>query len=416
MSIFNKETLDRLNSPEQLDTALHIRSPIAWMALIAIGVLAGILLVWSIVGSIQQRVAAMGMVMPEKGGVFTLRSRATGVLVSLEMTPGAKIRQGQLVAHIRQPLLVNQIKDAKKHLASLQADLKKQETFDQTSNEQRKGDLRKQVRLLNEKISTLKKRLSFLQVKKRGQKGDLQKGFITRDQYEQTLSSISQVTLDIGKARQAIGQAQIDLKNAIEGKFTRIEDQKLQVQRAIDHLRELETQMRLASEVHSPVAGFVADVAAKPGDTLTIGGVIAHIEPIDTDMIVRAYVRPQDGKEIKPGMIVHISPTSVESSIYGTMVGKVQWVSELPESRASLMDVFENKQVVSEMNASGSPFAMIVHLNKDKNTYSGFAWTSSKGPNVHISPGTLCSAAVVVREQHPINLIVPILSSWVPHG
>ncbi len=60
MSIFNKETLERLNSPEQLDTALHIRSPMAWVILSVVGMLSVLLLIWSVVGSLQQRVEGLG--------------------------------------------------------------------------------------------------------------------------------------------------------------------------------------------------------------------------------------------------------------------------------------------------------------------------------------------------------------------
>ncbi len=416
MSIFNKETLERLNSPEQLDTALHIRSPLGWVALLAIAMLVFILLIWSLTGTIQQRVEAMGMVMPDKGGVFTLKSQAGGVLLSLEVHPGIKIKKGQLIAHIAQPALKGEIEDEKKRLLSLQKNLNLQETFLGKTNKKRKSGLKRQINLLNEKIRTLSERLSFLHTKKVNQRKDLSKGYITRDQYEQTLGKASQARLDIGNARRAMAQAKLNLSEALEGKFTLIEKWKLQVQQTQDHIQELGTRMRLASEVRSPIAGYVSDVAAKPGDMLVSGSTIAHIEPTDRDIIVRAYVKPQDGKEIKPGMIAHIAPTSVESSIYGTMVGSVQWVSSLPESRAALLDVFENKQVVDEMSASGAPFAVILRLNKDKNTSSGFQWTSSKGPNIHINAGTLCSAAVIVREQHPINLVVPILRSWIPHG
>jgi HlyD family secretion protein len=70
--------------------------------------------------------------------------------------------------------------------------------------------------------------------------------------------------------------------------------------------------------------------------------------------------------------------------------------------------------MVSEMTSQGAPFAVIVSLDRDATTYSGYRWTSSNGPRVHINPGTLCSASVIVREQHPINLVVPLFKSWIP--
>jgi HlyD family secretion protein len=45
----------------------------------------------------------------------------------------------------------------------------------------------------------------------------------------------------------------------------------------------------------------------------------------------------------------------------------------------------------------------------DDNTVSGYAWSSKKGATVNVQNGTLCSAAVVVEEQRPISMVIPLL-------
>jgi HlyD family secretion protein len=57
----------------------------------------------------------------------------------------------------------------------------------------------------------------------------------------------------------------------------------------------------------------------------------------------------------------------------------------------------------------GLPLQLIVDLEPDSNTPSGYKWTSSTGPQARISPGTLCRASVTVKRQAPISMVIPTL-------
>ena len=56
--IFSKEALDKLRSPEQLDTVLPITSPIGWMGLAAVAVMMVAVVIWSIFGSFTVKATA----------------------------------------------------------------------------------------------------------------------------------------------------------------------------------------------------------------------------------------------------------------------------------------------------------------------------------------------------------------------
>ena len=49
--IFSQSALDKLRSPEQLDTMIRITSPVGWMALVSVLVLCFAIMLWSIYGS-----------------------------------------------------------------------------------------------------------------------------------------------------------------------------------------------------------------------------------------------------------------------------------------------------------------------------------------------------------------------------
>jgi hypothetical protein len=60
-SIFRKESLERLSSPEQLDQLMQVVSPRSWLPLTALGCLVGFALLWSIFGRIPITATGQGV-------------------------------------------------------------------------------------------------------------------------------------------------------------------------------------------------------------------------------------------------------------------------------------------------------------------------------------------------------------------
>lgn len=52
-SIFRKSSIDRVQSPEQLNDYIKVSNPSAWVIIIAAIVLLGAVLVWSIFGTVE---------------------------------------------------------------------------------------------------------------------------------------------------------------------------------------------------------------------------------------------------------------------------------------------------------------------------------------------------------------------------
>ena len=57
----------------------------------------------------------------------------------------------------------------------------------------------------------------------------------------------------------------------------------------------------------------------------------------------------------------------------------------------------------------GAPLVLHADLLKTRDGHSrtGYRWTSSSGPPSPVHAGTLCTAAIVVRQQRPVELLVP---------
>ena len=65
--IFSQEALDKLRSPEKLDTMLPITTPVSWMALIAVLVLLFVVVFRSIYGAFTVK-DSMGLITDSTGG------------------------------------------------------------------------------------------------------------------------------------------------------------------------------------------------------------------------------------------------------------------------------------------------------------------------------------------------------------
>lgn len=100
--IFSKEALDKLRSPEQLDTVLPITSPIGWMGLASVAVMMVAVVIWSIFGSFTVKAEGVGMIM-DSSGVSKVSSVAGGKIDKVYVHPGEKIKKGAMIAHIELP-------------------------------------------------------------------------------------------------------------------------------------------------------------------------------------------------------------------------------------------------------------------------------------------------------------------------
>lgn len=82
------------------------------------------------------------------------------------------------------------------------------------------------------------------------------------------------------------------------------------------------------TEIHSPMDGVVRNVrlttlggVAKPGEE------IMQIVPVDDDLIIEVKVKPADIAFVKPGLTATVKLDAYDYSIYGTLEGKVTYIS-----------------------------------------------------------------------------------------
>jgi len=159
--------------------------------------------------------------------------------------------------------------------------------------------------------------------------------------------------------------------------------------------------------ITSPHSGRILEVMVSEGNAVSPGTPIANIESLEQELEAVIYVPLADGKKVRPGMVVQISPSTVRREEYGLMLGTVRSVAEYPSTPQGMMRLLENANLVERLSGDGTPIEVLADLTRDPTTQTGYKWTSSRGPPITIQRGTVCTATITVKEQRPITLVIP---------
>ncbi|PYV43088.1 MAG: hypothetical protein DMG06_11985 [Acidobacteria bacterium] len=92
-------------------------------------------------------------------------------------------------------------------------------------------------------------------------------------------------------------------------------------------------------------------------------------------------------------------------------MGTVASVSIFPVTKEGAATLVGNPEVVSRLLGEGPQIEVIAELERDPVNFSGYKWSSSKGPPLQMSFGTTASGRVTVEERAPITYILPFLRS-----
>jgi HlyD family secretion protein len=406
--IFRKVSLERLSSPEQLDQLVQVTDPRGWLALIGLGslVLAG--LGWGVYGSIPTAATGEGILL-RRGGVSDLVSAAAGQVEEVLVAVGDEIEKGQPVARIRQDSLTRQIADNR---AKLAAEDREFDALRQSAEEQKRlraRDLAQQRADLERNIAALGVDIGLLRERLEAEQALLDDGLITKQTHLATQQALNAKEDELAARRLALGGLELKRLEA-----DRQLDQQLEARQATRRNLELATgelQAQLAENVAvlSPFSGRVLEVLTARGDVVAPGAPMLSVEVLSEDLMAVLFVPASAGKTVKPGMAVRVAPSTVRREEFGTLVGTVEWVAEFPATARGMTRLLGNEALVTKLLEQGPPIQINVALTRDAATTSGYRWSSSRGPELAITSGTLAAGDVVVKEERPLALVVPAL-------
>lgn len=404
--IFRKVALERLSSPEQLDQLMQVTTPKGWLALTALGALLLTALAWGVFGSIPTQATGEGILL-RRGGVSNLVAAENGQVEEILVAVGDVIERGQVVARIRQEELLRQIQDSRDKLADVRGEYRDLLRYAEEQERLRERDLAQQRANLQQSIRTYEREVQIAEERIAVERDLLKDGLITK----QTLLATE---AKLNTAQDQLAGARLEL-NGLELKRLEAEqqvDQQIEIREAAIRDLEIELRQRQArlgetARVTSNRAGRVLELLVDRGDVVSPGTPLLNLEVISEELEAVLFVPATAGKRVRPGMEVRISPSTVKREEYGSVIGRVTWAAEFPSSQRGMVRLLGNEALVQRLMEAGPPIQVNVALEKDVRTPTGYRWSSSIGPSVQISSGTLATGDIVVRRERPINLVIP---------
>ncbi|MBC8165430.1 MAG: NHLP bacteriocin system secretion protein [Bryobacteraceae bacterium] len=406
--LFRQVSIDRLSSPEQLDQILRVTSPKAWLALIAVLAVLAVTCVWGFTGSIRSTTAGEGLII-RRGGIFNVVAQSAGVIVEMNLKPGERIKPNQIVAAIAQPVLAEKLRSLRDALKDAQQRreqnlrlLNGRAEFEVAALERQRVAVDLQIRQLKDQIGVTRDRIP-------AEEQLLAKGLITKQQVievRQKVATLQEQLEGLGVQLKQIDSQEFAAKSQPTQSNTTFQDNVVSIQRDIDALGN---ELTRNSSVVSPSGGQVVEVKVYPGSAVTTGQALLSIQPDHNALEVVAYLPAALSKDTLPGLEIQISPLNIKREEYGFMQGAVTFVADYPSTPEALMRNFGNQNLVEALTRSGPVTEIHASLAPDSSTFSGYRWSTSAGPHLNISSGTICSVQVVTRRQLPATLVFPFL-------
>jgi HlyD family secretion protein len=468
--LFREAALTYLAAPDQIDTLMRVIAPRQWLALLGLGAIIGLALLWCVFGRIAMTVTGRGVLI-RPGKVVELQATTAGQIKTLYIHEGDYIEKGTVIGVVdqvglRQQLELERSKLAKQRAeyAAISAVQERRELLEKGVLELRKKDLEERIkdtRTLADRLKDANERSIGQQKVNLGRALELSRTIsgiqnerVERTQKLQLRNASSPEEVKQGKMDylQAIGK-EIDLQGQLQALELRAEQAEDAYLQKIDRISEMtsqvndtliaakrieqqtleltaghqlalqETERNIArlelalqkqSNITSEHSGRVLELTATVGRVLETGTKLAALlkEDQSSPLVGFCYFQVKDGKRIVPGMNARCALDSVKRERYGNLIGHVQAVTPFPVSAEAVINTIGNSELARALVAEERQIEVLTELRVDPTTPSGYAWTSSRGPESKITVGTTANVEVEVESRAPISFLLPFLRKW----
>ena len=393
-------------TPEHLDRTLSVTTPRAWIALGAILVTLTAIAIWSVMGTLGTYVQAEGIILGRGGLVVDVTSVRNGTLTRILLDVGDRVEQGEPVAETYDLEVVQRYRDAVATLEERRDELHGHEVA-----------IAAQLSLLEANVAgqrvradTLRQVAEHLLTEAREHLANVrmlaEERVVSRasvEAAEQRVNSAQRSLFDAMTRRDQLEAETLSSRARLNEVLTGAVTEYNAARRRVDEITSIIEEWK----IRSPLSGRVAEVKSQVGSSIAAGDPVLSVETGEEGLEVRIFVPPVDGKRVREGMPVLVSPRTVRREEYGVMKGTVAAISEFPASLAGIVSLLHNEDLATSFARAGPPYPGRVALVPDSTTVSGVAWSSPRGGTVDITPGTLATVEIQVARNPPITMVLP---------
>ena len=388
---------------------MTVAKPADWLTYAALLAVTLTAVAWSIFGTMATRVSGNGILVAEGGAIFSPVANSDGLVVQMGVAPGAHVVAGQRLARIAQPDVEEQLTSARAVEAEYNAQLGALGSQVRSYAQARARNLTAEEQLLEEQRRDAQGRAKEIGDQLQLAKTLLQRGIVTRTKVSELSEQYAAANQAVTEAGGRLMKATADEISTRNGDDRDMRASQSKLSEAHRRVRDLVVDLDRRQWVLSPAAGRVVEIKAPAGSRVTAGTPIVAIENGSASLQMIGYVPPRDGKLVRPGMAVNISPSVAKREEYGTITGRVVAVSDFPATVQAMQATLQNDQLVKDFSQTGAPIAVRIRLNRSATTATGYAWAGGSGPAVKLTSGTIATVDVTVSRQAPITFALPFL-------
>ncbi|MFB2920446.1 MULTISPECIES: NHLP bacteriocin system secretion protein [Aerosakkonema] len=228
--------------------------------------------------------------------------------------------------------------------------------------------------------------------------------------YLENLSKISEIQTNLKELDtkdKSLEQQNLETTNTRKNQILNIEQE----------IKRLDQQIQTNSTIKVPYSGCILELTVTGGQVVNPGTRIGSIEveKPNEPLLAITYFGIKDGKQVKSGMAMQITPTTVKRERFGGIVGTVISVSPFPVTKQGAASTIGNPELVESLMSQSkeSQIEVWAKLKENPSNFSGYEWSSSKGPpDLKISTGTTTTVQVTIDKRAPIEFILPFLREW----
>lgn len=468
-TIFRKQSLDKLASPDRLDELVRVVRPQNWVLLGTLGGGLAAALLWSVLGRIPETASGKAVLVRPKQ-VVAFQSPTNGQIATIEVQVGDVVRKGDLLARMHLPTVENDLQLERSRLEHFRLRSSELSTLERDLARIERDQIREQRELIEERIASLRmtseeyrvttstyleeqrdnvttarrlsqelglalgerlqallllqadgvvsrdpvisaktqvveNELTLANLDVRDQELVLQEN-AARETYRKDQDSIKALTIELSSLRLRESHVERRLKEDELGTQASVEE----ISRRIEHL---EAVLLNDGHLFSQYDGRILEVSAAAGDLLARGHRIGRmeIEDPDAELMVLAYFQIGEGKKIRPNQRIRVSPSNVQRERFGGIVGQVIDVSGYPVTAEAAGNQIGDPTLARDLLGGTSRIGVLARLESAE-TPTGYRWTSGAGPETVVTPGTTAEARVTTDERAPITFVLPFLRSW----
>lgn len=347
-------------------------------------------------------------------GLERIIPSSSGRISEIRVKLDDQVKAGDIIAIVGQPEMkfsIDQMKLSIKQLKQRNLITSKGNTestiIKSQSNNLAASRLKANIEETNKSIQFYEKRLDQ-------EKKMYKIGLITYSQYfstQQELASnkINKISLEEQLNLITLNEKERDLSNNLDE--TSIKNQLTLLELEI---KDLIKEYKLNTELTANTEGYISQLNVKIGDLVSPKYTVALITAQEekNNHILNLYVPFNSNSVISKGMSVDVQIFSVDPYLHGYLKGKVISVGQYMSGIESLMNTLGNENLIKYLDSKGGVYSVVVELEKNSNTYNGYAWSNNKGPQIDIHSGQLSLAYVNVKVKAPIDFILPIFEAY----